>query len=225
MRYSNFSPPVIRKLAVLSALLVLAACAPSATVAPTSLLEVVPTPTLQPAPPTRTAPPDDAFSDLPDEARAATRPGDPRSAAYWAVWNTCADDNRASIAAANGGRAAGWILMDDLIADPGIQLGDHPVTTCEEGLALLYGRTAEGKETDDPVYALASALLAAELNLDAGAESCPIVEEAVLGGHLVLAGAGFDGSAEYATLSSEMSNAIPRLVALLLGYNRGELCR
>jgi hypothetical protein len=170
--------------------------------------------------------PDDFLSDVPDAARIATRRGDPRTAAYWAVWNTCAPENRADVAAANGGRAAGWILVDDLIADPGIQLGDYPVTTCEEGLALLEGRSTAGEKTGDPVYGLAAGLFAAELNLNAGAESCPIAEEAVLGSHLVLADAGFDGSGEYtAATTGEIAEAIPRLVGLLAAYNSGELCR
>ena len=116
--------------------------------------------------------------------------------------------------------------MDDLLADPGIQLGDYPVTTCEEGLALLQGRNAAGEDTSDPIYGLAAGLLAAELNLNAGAETCPIAEEAVLGGHLVLADAGFDGTGEYAAATSgEIADAIPRLVELLVAYNSGELCR
>jgi hypothetical protein len=151
--------------------------------------------------------------------------GEPRSATYWALWNACAEENRADVARANGGRAAGWILMDDLLEDPGIQLGDHPVTTCQEGLALLRGRTTAGKETGDPIYGLAAALLAAELNLNAGAETCPIAEEAVLGGHLVLARVGFDGRGETAATSGEIADAVPRLVELLVAYNSGALCR
>jgi hypothetical protein len=166
----------------------------------------------------------DTFSGLPDEARVATRQGDPRTVAYWAVWNSCAPENRADVAATNGGRDAGWILLDDLIADPGIQLGDYRITTCEEGLALLAGHSVAGQEGSDPIYALAGALLAAELNLNAGAETCPIVEEAVLGAHIVLTELGFDGTGEFAA-SGEIADAVPRLVELLSGYNRGELCR
>jgi hypothetical protein len=115
--------------------------------------------------------------------------------------------------------------MDDLLADPGIQLGDHPVITCEEGLALLQGRDI-GEESGVPIYGLAAALLAAELNLGAGAETCPIAEEAVLGGHLVLAKVGFDGTGEYAAVTSgEIADAIPRLLELLMAYNSGKLCR
>lgn len=100
------------------------------------------------------------------------------------------------------------------------------MTSCQEGLSLLQGRTAAGEETGDPIYGLAAQLLTAELNLGAGAETCPIADEAVLGGHLVLTDAGFDDRGEYATaLSDEIANAIPRLVELLEGYNRRQLCR
>lgn len=215
-----------RRLVLLAGALLLTSCVSTTSAPPTIPAAAAPpsTTTLPPSP--TPAPPDDAFSDLPEAGRVATGQGGPRSAVYWALWNSCAPENRADVAAANGGRAAGWILLDDLIADPGIQLGNHPVTTCQEGLYLLQGRTAAGEETGEPIYALAAALLAAELNLNVGAETCPIAEEAVVGGHLVLSAAGFDGLGEYAgSTTTEMANAIPRLVELLQGYNRGQLCR
>ena len=226
MRHHRLSIAAIRWLyGFLISLLLLVACSPPTSPAPTRLppISASPATALQRATPTVQG---DAFSDLPDVARAATRPGDPRPAAYWALWNTCTPQNRATQAAANGGRQAGWILLDDLIADPGIQLGDHPVTTCEEGLALLQELATTGENTGDPVYELAGTLLAAELNLNVGAETCPIAEEAVLGSHLILSQVGFDGAGENtAPASAEVAHAIPRLVELLKGYNRGELCR
>ncbi len=204
---------------LLAASLLVAACGSPTPIPPTATA----TPTAVPPTPT---PPDDAFSDLPDEARVARGAGQPRTAGYWALWNTCAPENRADVAAVNGGREAGWILVDDLLEDPGIQLGNYLVPACPEALALLQGRTATGEETSDPIYGLAAALLAAELNMRAGSEICPIADEAALGGHLVLASANFAGTGEYASvLSDETASAIPRLVELLQGYNRGELCR
>lgn len=226
MRYRRVSITAILWLfGVLISVSLLSACSPPASPAPTHLspISTSPVTVLQHATPTIQ---NDAFSDLPGAARAATRPGEPRPAAYWALWNACAPGNRATQAAANGGRQAGWILLDDLIVDPGIQLGDHPITSCEEGLALLQGLATPGENPSDPVYELAGALLAAELNLNVGAETCPIAEETVLGSHLILSQIGFDGAGEYAeSASSEVAQAIPRLVDLLRGYNRGELCR
>ncbi|MEJ2707435.1 MAG: hypothetical protein P8074_07465 [Anaerolineales bacterium] len=226
MRHHRLSIAAIRWLfGVLAGILMLSACSPPASPAPTRLplVSASPATALQRITPTAQK---DAFSDLPDAARVATHPGEPRPAAYWALWNTCAPQNRATQAAANGGRQAGWILLDDLIVDPGIQLGDHPITSCQEGLALLQGLAITGENTGDPVYELAGALLAAELNLNIGAETCPIAEEAVLGSHLILSQIGFGGAGEYAaSASNEVTQAIPRLVELLKGYNHGELCR
>jgi hypothetical protein len=177
--------------------------------------EQAPTPTVLP----------DRFADIPQLQRITVRGGDPRSPGYWALWNTCAEDNRADVAAANGGRAAGWVLMDDLLAEPGIQIGDLPVTTCEDGLALLQRRGGEGGQTDEIVYDLAAQLLATELNLNLGAETCPIAEEAVLGGHIILAEIGFDGAGSYGSaVSDDLAESIPRFVELLAGYNSGSLC-
>jgi hypothetical protein len=85
------------------------------------------------------------------------------------------------------------------------------VTSCQEGLELLQGRSVAGEEIGDPIYALLAALLTAELNLNAGAETCPIAEEALVGGHLPLSDARFDGTGEVAAASSEVADAIPRL--------------
>jgi hypothetical protein len=206
-------------------IILLAACSSSYATMHASTTEDSPIPSV-PLPSTSSPRQGDIFSDIPDEARQATRQGDPRPAAYWALWNTCASDNRAEVAAANGGRVAGWILLDDLIANPGVQIGDYPVTNCEQGLTLLQGQnTQEDDDTYNPVVDLAAELLAAELNLNVGAETCPIAEEALLGGHLVLTGIGFNGTGDYNTISDEFASASPRLVELLRSYNSGELCR
>jgi hypothetical protein len=205
------------------AALILSACTSSTSSMPTIIPElnpILPTALILATPNIQS----DKFSDIPNEARVATRLGDPRPPAYWALWNTCAEENRAEQAAANGGRAAGWFLMDDLLEKPGIQLGDFPVESCYDGLELLQGRSVLGQETGVPLYELASLLLAAELNLNLGAETCPIAEEAVTGAHLVLSSVGFNGQGKY-ELSGEIANAVPRLVELLNGYNRGQLCR
>ncbi|HSF86734.1 MAG TPA: hypothetical protein VLG28_13910, partial [Acidimicrobiia bacterium] len=140
------------------------------------------------------------------------------------LWNTCAPDNRSAEAEANGGADAGWYLVDDILADPGIGLGDHMLTTCDESVALLEGRTATGDEANDPAFALAAQLLAAEVNLNIGAETCPAAEEAVVGAQIVLAAAQFDG-ASASPLDAEAGGALPQLIDLLTAYNSGELCR
>jgi hypothetical protein len=166
---------------------------------------------------------DELLSTLPPEARASTEGGDPRPPGYWAVWNTCAPDNRSAEAEANGGRAAGWLLVDDVLASPGIGLGDHVLASCEESVALLQGLNEADGETSNPILELAGQLLTAELNLTAGAETCPVADEAVVGAHLLLSTANFDGDTT-SPLDAEAGSAMPRLVELLESYNSGDLC-
>jgi hypothetical protein len=139
------------------------------------------------------------------------------------VWNTCAPDNRAETAKANGGREAGWFLVDDILADPGLQLGDHRLASCEEALSVLAGAAGAGDEANPSLANLAAQLLAAELNLNAGAETCPIIEEAVIGGHLVLSEVGYAGGGMDEILA-DIASALSRLEPLLAGYNSGQLC-
>jgi hypothetical protein len=84
----------------------------------------------------------------------------------------------------------------------------------------------DGTQTQDPVYSLASALLTAELNLSAGAETCQASETAVISSQVILALAGFNGMGEYSsTLPAADAEALPVLAENLLQYNLGHLCK
>lgn len=150
--------------------------------------------------------------------------GDPRTAGYWLLWNTCAEGNQAETARANGGRAEGWILVDDLLLDPGITVGLLDLTTCAETLTVLGGRDLAGRDrAGDPAYGLATQMLVAELNLSGGAESCQAALEAALNGQYLLDAIGFTGTGEYVLHPEAEANA--RLIAETLGeYNTGNLC-
>jgi hypothetical protein len=160
--------------------------------------------------------------EVPPEARVGDGGPAPRPASYWAQWNTCAPDNRAEVAESNGGRAAGFILIDDLLLDPGIGLGDHVLTDCEEALAVLE---AGEDAPEDSLERLAHHLLVAELNLLVNSESCPAAEEAAVGGHYVLSQAGYAGPEAPGSLpAGESADALVSFVALLSAYNGGDLC-
>jgi hypothetical protein len=159
--------------------------------------------------------------------RKAVHPGDPRSTAYWTVWNTCAPENRATQAAANGGRKEGWTLMDDLLKDPGILMGKMQVETCQQGLNLLQSRNLQGIEmNNDAAYALAAQLLAAQLNLAAGSEYCPASDQAVSQAQLLLLELNFDGTGGYLGPPKAGKNieAANKLTEQLASYNSGVLC-
>lgn len=177
------------------------------TAEPTPVPEVIPLPSLE--------------VPVPD-----TSAGEPRTAGYWLLWNACAAGNMAETARLNGGRQMGWIILDDLLAYPGIVLGDYRVDSCAAALELLNGRMLDGTQTQDPVHSLAAALLTAELNRSAGAEDCQAVEAAAAASHVILAVAGFNGMGEYSpALAEGDTEAIPVLTVGLAQYNLGNLCK
>ncbi|UCC65335.1 MAG: hypothetical protein JSV36_09955 [Anaerolineae bacterium] len=161
--------------------------------------------------------PSDSLSDIPVEPRIATHQGDPRTAGYWALWNVCAPDNRAEPLAGSS-----WTTCSPTLASSS---GTTSCRRARKAWPCCRDAPPRARIRKTPSTPLAAALLAAELNLNVGAENCPIAEEAVLSGHLVLADARFNGTGDYAAATSDdIAEAIPRLVDLLLAYNRGELC-
>jgi hypothetical protein len=84
------------------------------------------------------------------------------------------------------------------------------------------------KKASDAAYGLAAQLLAAELNLSAGAETCQEVVDAVNAGQTLLASGGvlFDGDGNF--LKGRNAGALKAeantLAATLDAYNNGELC-
>ncbi len=97
---------------------------------------------------------------------------------------------------------------------------------CELAVDLLDKRDVTGKKrANDAAYKLAAQLLAAQLNLSAGAETCAEVVDTVNAAQGLLAGIGFDGNGGY--LRAKDGQPYHDAVALadvLDGYNQGDLC-
>ena len=170
--------------------------------------------------------------------------GDPRTIGYWKNWNTCTSGNQATTAAKNGGAAAGVYLLNDLlnsqlfIGDLALPKDIPPSTTnCQKAVKILSKQDiSSGKnKASDAAYELASQLLAAKLNLAAGAETCSSVQTAVMNGQALLAngptdtpkGVNFTGTGSYlpsnTTLTTLRTQALS-LAATLDKYNNGDLC-
>ena len=154
--------------------------------------------------------------------------GEPRTGGSWITWSSCGENSQAAVAKANGGRQAGWIILDDLLADPGVLVGALQVESCPQGVALLQGRDTSGFDhNNDPAYLLAGQLLAAQLNLAAGAETCPAAETAVQAAQLLLLSVGFNGAGLYLgpPAAHQDVETAKILVGQLQNYNVGALCR
>lgn len=154
--------------------------------------------------------------------------GDPRTPGYWLLWNTCMPGNNSETAKVNGGKDAGWYLLDDFLVDPGIKLGGLSVETCLQATQLLQMQDSSGIDHKDLTdFHLASALLAAELNLSAKAASCPAVVDAVLGSMRILNEIGFDGQQTDLLADADEKQAADAILftTALEQYNQGVLCR
>ncbi len=83
--------------------------------------------------------------------------------------------------------------------------------------------TAAGKKkANDAAYGLAAQLLAAQLNLSAGAETCQEVVDAVNAAQALLVAENFDGMGNY--LKGRQGRDANALAATLDEYNNGNLC-
>jgi len=162
--------------------------------------------------------------------------GDPRTIGYWKNWNTCTGGNQAGVAAKNGGAAAGVYILDNLLPQTlstgdSITSDDYKVTNCLQAVKILSKQDQSGRnKASDAAYELASQLLAAKLNLAAGAETCSAVQTAVTSGQLLLDQINFNGSGDYlgsgrltAAKAAQRNQALS-LANALDQYNNGNLC-
>ena len=135
--------------------------------------------------------------------------GEPRTGGYWLSWSSCG---------AEGGDQTA--LLDDLLAVPGIDLGNYAVSGCEEAARLI----SVERDGQTPVLVLAGELLVAEANINTGAALCPTADQATRAAQTLLASIAFDGT-EPAGLGEDIKVTATELTAILLDYNLGELCR
>ena len=153
--------------------------------------------------------------------------GEPRTIGFWKNWNTCTGGNQDQSAASVGGPDAGRYLLDDLLENPGytigkLELGDGD---CLIAVKILDKRKSTGeKMASDAAYNLAAQLLAAKLNLSAGAETCQEAVDAVNAGQALLETINFNGTRNYLRPRDARYPAANQLAATLDRYNNGNLC-
>ena len=99
------------------------------------------------------------------------------------------------------------------------------MTTCLQAVNVLSKKDQAGvNHANDAAYELASQLLAAKLNLAAGAKTCAAVQSAVTNGQALLATIGFTGSGDYLIKTSANRTSALNLATALANYNMGTLC-
>lgn len=165
--------------------------------------------------------------------------GDARTPGYWKNWNRCTGGGQADNADRNGGPAAGFFLLEDVLPfvwdDILVDGFEFHIDSCAIGVDLLDRRdigdpdvVKDGKKrANDAAYSLASHLLAAQANFAAGAAACQEALDAAAAGEELLDEIDFDGTGKF--LPPRGGNQGPREQAILLAatldmYNNNELC-
>jgi|GEM_PF-5169686 len=155
--------------------------------------------------------------------------GDARTPGYWKNWNRCSGGNQQHTADKNGGFASGfWLVENALVVSP-ISWGSFHITTCEIAVAILDSRSiSSGKKmSSDAAYTLGRALLAAQLNFRANAQTCAAATNAASEAVTLLASIGFNGTSTYLTSKvgdrAKYARAL-ELAGILDRYNNNILC-
>jgi hypothetical protein len=171
--------------------------------------------------------------------------GGPRTPGYWKNWNRVTGGGQADNADRNGGYLEGFWLLEDVL-NPGITggitwddiLSDSfvfAITNAAVAVDILDQREIgeldvvgdKDKRSSDAAYTLAMHLLAAQLNLGAGAESCDAVLDAALAAETLLDEYDFNGEGAYLRSKGgtrqDYADAL-ELADTLDSYNNGNLC-
>jgi hypothetical protein len=159
--------------------------------------------------------------------------GTTRTIGYWKNWSSCAQSKgkQYAKAIANGDPEA---TLDFYLGGAGVTsiypIGNITTLTCAQAVALLSKNAIDGSSrSGDPIYNLVAQLLAAKLNVAAGAGTCATLDQALIDAQTLLAAIGFDGTKYYSgklknyTLTSAQLAEALRLEAIFASYNEGTL--
>jgi hypothetical protein len=144
---------------------------------------------------------------------------------YWKNWSSCTGGGQKPVLdqtllkAVQSGKT---ITLGKLVLDPNV-LGAR--TACLDAVALLGKSTLSGKKmASDPLFNMTAQLLAADLNITAGAGACAAAITAINQGHALLTKYGFDGNGYSPKLTSADASLANSLATALDQYNNNKLC-
>jgi hypothetical protein len=143
-----------------------------------------------------------------------------RTIGFWKNWSSCSNGKQKPV-------------LDETLAlfpisygtTHGVFIGDLYVDTCLEGVRILDKSTVNNgkKMASDPAFNLAAQLLAARLNIQAGAGVCPAAVTAINAAQALLDLVGFNGI-QKPNMTSAQANQANTLAATLDKYNNNTLC-
>jgi hypothetical protein len=151
--------------------------------------------------------------------------GTARTPGYWKNWNRCTGGGQAANAARQGGWQNGYWLLEDVLANPGVTIGNLTVLTCADGVKILDQRDLKSnkKMASDAAYTLAMHLMAFKLNQAAGAYSCAAATDAAMKADALLISINYTGYGSYLKSSNPLYAKALKMAKLLDNYNNNQL--
>jgi hypothetical protein len=145
---------------------------------------------------------------------------------YWKNWSSCTGGGQKPVLdqtllkMANGGNPE---TLGNLVINP-LTLGAS--TACKDAFNILNKTTIDGKtkKSSDPLFNMAAQLLAADLNVAAGAGSCPASATAINNAHALLVKYSFTGLGYTPKLTTADATLANNLATQLDQYNNNKLC-
>jgi uncharacterized repeat protein (TIGR01451 family) len=150
-----------------------------------------------------------------------------RTIGFWKNWASCAGSSgnqrpvldRTLAAAEPGGIQIGDLILHGSASNPDI------APDCLKAVRILNkSRISDGRKmSSDPAFNLAAQLLAAKLNVVAGAGTCPAAVTAINDAQALLDAINFNGNT-HLNMTTAQRNLANSLAATLDSYNNNTLC-
>jgi hypothetical protein len=147
-----------------------------------------------------------------------------RTIGFWKNWASCSGSNGGQKPVLDQTLGLGDIMIGDLVlhdsnANPDV------ASDCTAAVRILNkSKISDGKKmSSDPAFNLAAQLLAAKLNIQAGAGSCGLAATAMNDAQALLDVVNFDGNG-HGTMSSAQVSQANSLATKLDRYNNNTLC-
>jgi hypothetical protein len=144
---------------------------------------------------------------------------------YWKNWSSCTGGGQKPVLdqtllkMAQGGTPE---TLGLLVLNP---LTQSASTVCKNAVNILNKSTLTGKKmSSDPLFNMAAQLLAADLNVGAGAGNCAASATAINQAHALLSKYKFDGNGYTPKLTAADTTLANNLATTLDKYNNNKLC-
>ncbi|WP_165963523.1 T9SS type A sorting domain-containing protein [Hymenobacter radiodurans] len=157
--------------------------------------------------------------------------GTARTPGYWKNWSTCTGGKQVQTALKNGGKAAGFYILDDhlphtLWSNPGsTKCTGFTLTDCAAAVKILSTQDATGKQkASDAAYNLAKHLMSYQLNIKSGTAPCASAADAAIKAEALLAKYCFNGTKDYLKAASADRTTALSYAKILDAYNNNLAC-